>query len=344
MKNIIQIAHVTSIPGPVQTLAEFIENKKYNLKKIYFQLDGRNNLFYIKDFFLALIKISKEKKIDIGIGMNCFDTLPLLLLRKFKNIRKIIFFNTDFSRKRFSNKLLNFIYISIDKYCAKKADIICCNSQRTINKRVDEDVDFKKIIYTPNGVFVKKIKKIKKGKYNKKLVFIGHITKEHGLMDILKCILKNNLVLEVIGDGPELENYKKYVIKNKIESRVNFLGRKTHEEVIDYLSDFNGFGLAPYSNLTNDWTYYCDPVKIKEYLSCLVPVITSSVVEVSSYIKDNNIGFVYSNAPELRNILLTINKMTDFEYQEMIRKLKKLQIKFDLEKIYSNLLLPFLSI
>lgn len=340
-KKVIQIAHVTSIPGPVQTLAEFIENEKYDLKKIYFRLNNKSSLFYIKDFLLVLKKIFKEKDIDIGIGMNCFDTLPLLLLKKFKNIKQIVFFNTDFSRNRFGNQLLNFMYISIDKYCAKKADFICCNSQRTIKERIKEGIDLKKIIYTPNGVFLKKIKKLDKGKYNKKLVFIGHITKEHGLIDILKRMQKNNLFLEVIGSGLDLDFYKSYINNNNLESRVKFLGQKNHDEVLSYLSDFNGFGLAPYSDSFSDWTYYCDPVKVKEYLACLVPVIISSVPEVSNYIKDNKIGFVYKDSFEFEKILKKINTMDNKIYKNMVKNLKKIRGEFDLEKIYSNMFNKF---
>jgi glycosyltransferase involved in cell wall biosynthesis len=59
------------------------------------------------------------------------------------------------------------------------------------------------------------------------------------------------------------------------------------------MQKFSGFGLAPYT-LDNKWTYYCSPMKVVEYLACGVPVLMSSVPEISSYIKENGLGIVYS--------------------------------------------------
>lgn len=328
--KIIQVAHVTNTPGPVQTLAEFLENDSKNIvKKYWFALE--NGYFgYIVDFWKAYQKIKKEKTIDIAIGMNCFDTLPLILLRK-NRIKKIVFFGTDFARKRFKNPILNWFYIKIDGYCAKKADWVCCNSQRTIKQRLVEGVNKNKIIYTPNGLFLKKTKTIKK-EYKKKLVFIGRIDKEHGLLTLISRVNKASIKMDVIGDGPELDNLKKKYSSDKI----NFLGRKSHNEVLKYLVNFRGFGVAPY-NRVSDWTYYCDPVKVKEYLAFGIPIIISDVPEISERIKNEKLGYVFKNKEELRTILKQIKMLKGNDYQEMVKRISKIRINFDLNKIYKNM-------
>lgn len=329
--NIIQVAHVTNTPGPVQTLVEFLENNSKNIvKKYWFALE--NGYFgYVVDFWKAYQKIKKEKKLDIAIGMNCFDTLPLILLRK-NRIKKIVFFGTDFSRKRFSNKILNFVYVVIDRYCAKKSDFVCCNTQRTINQRINEGINSEKIIYTPNGVFLNKIKVGEKKNYDRKLVYVGHVSKEHGLENLIRLVIKTKLVLDVIGDGPDLENLK----KKYFDERVKFLGRKSHNEVLKYLVDFRGFGVAPYNRIS-DWTYYCDPVKIKEYLAFGIPIIISDVPEISERIKNEKLGYVFKNKEELRTILKQIKMLKGNYYQEMVKRISKIRINFDLNKIYKNM-------
>ncbi len=152
-KRIIQLAHVTNTPGPVQTLAEFLEkNNKNRVKKYWFNLEN-GYLGYLSDFGKAYRKIKKEKKIDIAIGMNCFDTLPLILLRK-NRIKKVVLFGTDFSRKRYHSPILNWLYVAIDKYCAKRSDFVCGNSQRAVKQRLAEGVDKDKIIYEPQVGFL----------------------------------------------------------------------------------------------------------------------------------------------------------------------------------------------
>lgn len=331
-RKIVQLAHVTDIPGPVQTLAEFItKNKTNDLTKIYFDLNNGKVLGYISDFFEAWRKIKNENQIDIAIGMNCFDTLPLVWLRK-NRIKKIILFGTDFSRKRFKNPILNWVYVSIDRYCAKKADFVCSNSRRTINQRLVEGVDNDKLIYVPNGVFLRKVKANQNKNFEKKLVFIGHVTKEHGLHKIMELVLKNELTLDVIGDGPELNNLR----QRYKDKKINFRGKKSHTEVMRYLANFGGFGLASYV-LELDWTYYCDPVKVKEYLVNEVPVIISDVPEISKEIKDNNWGYVFRNKKQLTKILKKIKTMTSHDYYLMINKIKGIKTEFDLDEIYTKM-------
>lgn len=330
--KIIQVAHVTKTPGPVQTLAEFLENDSKNIvKKYWFALE--NGYFgYVVDFLKAYQKIKKEKKIDIAIGMNCFDTLPFILLRK-NRIKKIVFFGTDFARKRFKNPILNWFYIKIDGYCAKKADWVCCNSQRTIKQRLVEGVNKNKIIYTPNGIFLKKTKTIKK-EYEKKLVFVGRIDKEHGLLTLISRVDNSNIKMDIIGDGPELPNLQ---IKFKRSKYIKFLGQKTHDEAIEYLLDFGGFGVAPYIKTGLDWTYYCDPVKVKEYLACGVPVIVSDVPEIAKVIKKEEFGFVYKNKKDLEMVLDQLKKIDRNDYQQMVKRIKLFRLNFDLNKIYERI-------
>ena len=360
MTTIVQVAHITRIPGPVQSLGRFLKQKKeITCYQILHPLD--NSLFYSalvkKDkeivkkkrialgpkkyfisFFLTLKWLKKlPKKIDLAIGMNCFDTLALLTAKKLKlkKIDQIVFFNTDFSRKRFTNTLLNSLYINIDKFAAKSADFLCCNTKRTIKARIKEGIGKEKIIYTPNGVFLKEIGPIKKNKtYQPQLVYVGHLAAGHDLPQAIRALKNTKLKLIIIGSGPEENSLKLLVKKQKLEKQVSFLGFMDHQKVINFLKNFSGFGLAPYSK-NHDWTYYADPVKIKEYLACLVPPITTDTTEISQIIKKNNLGFVYQK--NLKKVFQKIASLENRQYQKIVESIEKHQKDFDYQKIYLSI-------
>lgn len=357
--TVLQTAHVTKVYGPVQSLAKFIsEKKRFDFCQIIHPLNNnaspesvflrngkkisevRINTYSIFRYFLDFIITSYwlfklPKKIDIGFGMNSFDTLPLVIFRH--KINKIVFFNTDFARNRFNNKLINSIYVSIDKYCAQKADLVCCNTNRTINARIDEGINKNKLLLTPNGVNFDKIGKIKpKTKYSKSLIYVGYLSKEHGLQTVIKELPKLDLKLIVIGSGEYERKLKNLVKKLNLDDSVTFLGNLKHQQVINILKKFGGFGLAPYNN-SSEWTYYCDPVKIKEYLACYVPVIISSRPEVSETIAREKLGFRYTNEDEIKTILEKVRKMSEKEYKETQENISKFRNEFNLNTIYQNM-------
>ena len=359
MKTVIQVAHITQTPGPVQFLADYlIKEKGANLYQIYHPLNQdslpksflAHNQKIIKElnfrapaiirYFIDaiitsywLLKLPEE--VDLGIGMNCFDTLPLIIFRK--KIKKIIFFNTDFSRKRFNNPLINSLYVKVDQFCAKKADLLCCNTQRTIRARTSEGVDKKKLLFTPNGVFFNLLGKVNPHKtYKKSLFYIGYISKEHGLQRVIKLLPKFDISLVIAGGGEYENELKQLVRKLKLENKVKFLGRIEHNKVIEKLKKFSGFGLAPYND-SNEWTKYCDPVKVKEYLSCFVPVIISDIPEVARLVKEKRLGFVYKDEKDLAKIIKLITEMKQDEYQELLDNIKNVRSSFDLEIIYEKI-------
>ena len=361
MKKILVVAHVTNTPGPVQFVGEYFEKKGYEVHKIYHPLDnnpisayivndkskdlvhkrfcGIKRLFFDFYYTYKILKKIRKEKFEYVIGMNCFDMLSIILFKQLINARKKIFFNVDFSRNRFANKVLNKIYVLIDKSVASKSDVLCCNTQRTIQERVREGVPAEKIIYTPNGVFWDKFNIYIKEKtdINKAIIFVGSLSKEHGLQEVIPLLKKIQIKFYIIGSGDYEDELKKMaMLHDLLDERIFFLGHMKHEEVIEYLSNFNGFGIAPYS-LYSDWVYYCDPVKVKEYLALRLPVIISSVPEISETISQKEIGFRYSNITDLTHILKKLSTYSNEEYLQNIANINNFSDSIDLNTIYSKL-------
>jgi len=358
--TILQVAHITQTPGPVQSLSRFIgEEKKGDFYRIYHPLSGdlsysslfkngqllkKKKIFlpgpakYFETFFTTLGWLKfLPKEIDLAIGMNCFDTAALLVAKKVrtKKLSQIIFFNTDFSRHRFQNLILEKIYLGLDRFSAKEADFLCVNTQRTVRARIKEGIKKDKIIYTPNGVFLKDIGIIKEKKeFSHELVYVGRLDRDHDLKAVFRALSKVDLKLFIIGSGPEEENLRRLAKKYRLKNRVFFLGRKNHPEVIRFLKNFSGFGLAPYSS-QSDWTYYADPVKIKEYLACLVPPITNNITEIARLVKSKRLGFVYQN--NLGEILPKVASLNNKDYQGIIRNITRQKLLLDYAVIYRKI-------
>ena len=95
-------------------------------------------------------------------------------------------------------------------------------------------------------------------------------------------------------------------------------------------------GLAPYLPDPKNFTYYAEPGKIKEYLSCGVPVITTGVAEISADLERSRVGFVikYCRRDLIRCIL------NFFMNDELLETYKKNAINFILQynadRIFKN--------
>jgi glycosyltransferase involved in cell wall biosynthesis len=124
-----------------------------------------------------------------------------------------------------------------------------------------------------------------------KFIFIGSVTKEHGLYDLIENIYPLVARLVLIGYGDDWDRVVRLCEEKNIKTEIYY--KKDHEFCISYMKEFDGFGLAPY-NLSSKWTYYCSPLKVVEYVACGLPVLMSSLPEIAGYIEENNLGIVYN--------------------------------------------------
>lgn len=105
------------------------------------------------------------------------------------------------------------------------------------------------------------------------LGFIGVIREQQGL-DLIFRHLKGagNVRLEVIGDGYFLPHYKALAVKLGVSHKVKFLGFVEDKNAV--ISGWD-IGMALYENKADNVSKYCEPTKIKDYLECGLPVITT---------------------------------------------------------------------
>ena len=368
MKRVLVASHVSQVYAPTYPLIRFLKNKSVDLicilhpftesgitttklevyqgerlvKRKEVRLLGK--VFWInflRDFLITLFySFLNIKNFDVFIGVNSLNTLPGLIIKFFSPKKRIVYYSADYSPKRFKNPLFNQFYLWLDKFCSQKADFTWSVSERIREVKKSFGVSERKNILVPNGVHLVDIKKkdISLVKKNS-LVYVGHLTKTKGVQDIIlgfrKALVYNKrLTLKIIGKGPYEKRLKSLVKKEKLSKQVKFLGALTNKQVLELISRC-AVGLAPY-NLSEAYTYYCDPVKVKEYLAVGCPVIISDVPHVAHLIKKESCGEVIGNFKE--DLVKAIETILGSEKKYIAYRKQAMAVgkRFDWDRIYTQ--------
>ena len=148
-------------------------------------------------------------------------------------------------------------------YCDKTANELIVPTKKTYDLFKEKYEVDKNIHIIPTGIEIerfykenvnkKKVTNLKKDfmllKDDFAIVFVGRISKEKNITFLLesqKEIVKKNdsIKLIIIGDGPDIDEYKKYVQKQKLSDNVIFTGKVPRDEVPCYYQLADVFATA----------------------------------------------------------------------------------------------------
>lgn len=182
---------------------------------------------------------------------------------------------------------------------------------------------------------IKRFKEINKTiGYNKVITlgFIGVIREQQGLDLVFKYLSKSqsNCRLEVVGDGYKLQFYKDMANKLGILNKVTFYGFVPNADSIIRKWDI---GLALYENRKDNVSWYCEPTKIKEYLSYSLPVIATKTTYFYKELAKYSAGCVVGeNTESLGKAILKIKE----NYNTYLRGAIKTVNKYNYEAWYNK--------
>lgn len=289
-------------------------------------------LIYFKDVLYTICwTLRCPKKFDLYVGADPLNAFSGIILRTIGKVKKVVFYTIDYVPKRFNNRLLNWIYHAIDRFCARHCDCVWNLSARMIAARQKEGL--KKVdnqIVVPIGVRFERIKRSEAGRINRnQLVYMGHLRKGQGLellIDSLADIIAKNpyIKLTIIGTGELESNLKNRVKDLNLESQVEFKGYiDSHEDVENILTNC-GIGLSLYEPHSDSFTWYTDPGKPKQYLACGLPVIITRVPWIAEEIERIPMGIAINyNKEELVKAITRL--MTD---DELCKKCRENAIRY----------------
>ena len=315
---------------------------------------GPEVLYFFKDFFYNLVFFIfiYRAKVDVFFGVNNFNAFSGIILRKLGKVDKVVYYVIDYVPNRFSNKVINSIYRTVEFFCVKHADVTWNVSPLMSQARIQDGLDKKylaKQLTVPVGCHPIS-KEREKPKINKntefRLAFLGSLVPEQGVdlaLDTLAVLATKYPLtkLIIIGSGNQ-ETYLKVKAKElKIKNNVEFKGYIVEDsKVLKILSSCH-IGLAPYKLEKNSYKKYSDPSKIKSYFAAGLPVIITNISYMTKLIEEKNVGIVVKdNTKDLQAaIFQLIENSADYTLKQS--NVYQLAQELDWSKIFSK---AFLSL
>lgn len=352
MKKIFLLTHSLGITGQIDYYREYLFRRHHQARVYYLthpldDYQGRESCFWdgrrrirsierrggtisnlLRDIYISLL-IMRKVEIDEFVGADNLCLLIGLIAQKIfgKKYGRIVFYASDFSRNHFGGRLMNFFYLKLESFVLKRADLVISNTFRAQRERKKLGLDHRGLVI-PNGAFLRKKvfhkKNISKGRF----VFVGNVTREHGLLEMVSFLGDQIKLLVVIGQGERIDELMKICQKKSIQ--LKFYLKKDYEFVINFLQEFEGYGLAPYQ-IDAESTFFRAPLKASEYISCGVPVILPKIIEIASDISRENFGIAYKDMTDLKPQLMGFND------KDFFRRAKKFYAQFNWDILYQRM-------
>lgn len=310
--------------------------------------------------FKDLFKINKgierlidDKVVIYGIVPVLLFLLPTISGLKNKGV-KIIVDVEDAPRyaENYPYRLFNFYMKRKYQRLFNIADKVISVSKYLRNELVHSfNINEKKIEIIPNGVDTSHFKrskinrKILREKYNIKnddIIFIysGAMTNimfPKEIISIFKLAIKKNpkIKLFLVGNSqpPEyIKDIKVCIKRLKLEKNIKYLGHFDFEKMPKILS-IGDVGLVPFKK--DILTDAASPLKIFEYMSMGLPVVSTNVKGIQEVIKDGYNGIIAKNDEEFISALIGISE------GEKYRKLSKNAMKTAYYYSWENLARKF---
>ncbi len=289
------------------------ELKKNKIKLVEIE---ETKTFYAMFKIRKFIEKNKNKKIFFISNINYSNVLSIIFLRKFENLKIILYERTPIQELNFSyceilRFIKNLIIRILIKYTYPKADKIIANSKTTSK---DLSLHIKKRVKT---IYSKSIKKIFKYKQVKKsdvtnILWVGRFSNEKSFVTLIDAIylLKSlKIKITVLGDSPEKEIYVKKIKQLNLKKSFKFLGYKSKIDTI-----FKNSNLYVSTSL-----YESFPNSIIQAINYSLPIISSkSFGGVNEILKNQTYGTFYEagNSRDLADKILNfIKKPKKFLYK-----------------------------
>ena len=222
------------------------------------------------------------------------------------------------------NKIRNKIFEVIEYITLKFADIIVVSSYHNKEYLTQKyKIQGKEIKVIHNFIDTNIFKEIPQKQYANRLIFIGRLTKEKNLFNLIDAISKTELILDIYGKGDlqdELQNF----VKTK-GATVNFKGTVSNNTLPSILNRYRYYILPS--------LFEGMPKTLLEAMACGCVCIGTDVAGINEVVEDGKTGFL-AKGVDSESILITINKAIKLSNNAMISQAaSRVQARFSLESI-----------
>lgn len=158
----------------------------------------------------------------------------------------------------------------------------------------------------PNFNLAKKRKSLGLSKDDFVILFVGRIGKEKNidlLLESMPYLIKegsHKIKLLIVGDGPDIEEYKNYVSTNKLTKNVIFTGKVPWEDIPSYYLSANIFATASVTETQG--------LTVIEALGASLPVVCINDESFNETIINNLNGKIFETKEEYQKAILELYK------------------------------------
>jgi glycosyltransferase involved in cell wall biosynthesis len=301
-------------PNPSNLKAEELNNG-FKIIRVSSQLDNTKYFYGLNfEIYKYLKNHYKDLNPDIVHVHGYHHLMPIesihIIKRMDPNIPLIFSPYLDVARGRFAGKYLWNLYNIFARTVFSKSDNVTCCSQFESANIQKIGVENEKITVIPLGVDIINLKKDHKDKKLKKtinLLYTGHIIPRKGVDYILKTlhslVHKNgieNVVLTVVGEGPEKNKLIKMADRLEISDHIQWKSFLSREELINLIQESDIYLLLSRSEAYG--------IAVAEALALGTPCIISHRTALKEF--SNEIGCYTVEYPpvpdDVANIVLKI--------------------------------------
>ena len=183
------------------------------------------------------------------------------------------------------------------------------------------------VYIVPTGIDVEKFYKEKNSKINvaKKrkelsigsddfvILFVGRVASEKNIELLLSSMrsfinTSSKIKLLVVGDGPDMDRYKNYVSKNKLDEVVIFAGKVPWDKINEYYLISNCFATASHTETQG--------LTVIEAMAASLPVVCIDDESFADTVIDGLNGLVFNSKREYKKCILKL-----FQDKDLFKKL-----------------------
>lgn len=258
--------------------------------------------FKLRDFLSVLDWGLRDRTVfDVFIGFEAINALAGVFLRRLGKVKKVVYYVSDYSPNRYSQRWFNALYLWLDRQAAMRSDVIWDVSPAMQPARMSTGLDTKRsapVLIVPNALYPKQIRSLPSEKRQKDtLVFMGTLGVENGpdaAIESLPYVLKKipDATLHIVGGGADETRLKNLALSIGVSKAVVFHGFiADREKVSETIRRFQ-IALAPYKYIHGSARLYGDATKIRAYMAAGLPTITTPVPPLGRVIKKAGAGII----------------------------------------------------
>jgi len=271
------------------------------------------DVVFVRDFPLimpaAVVKLFLGSKIIFFLGTMPTD---LAASRKFARIRKLYYVFFQLVGKRFVDYFLANGLVTKEYFLKMgiREDGIKIMTEDVVNR------DMKLIANTSKGNVRERFSI---GNDKKIILSVGRLVKEKGFEKLFKAfsnLLRDDLVLLIVGDGDYREELINFAHKLGIDKKILFAGHVSRQEIWNFYKDADVFILLSFSE--------GNPTVFREAMYMEVPVIGSKIDPIREFVgRDGERGFIWDEDDGIEDFRRKVDSCLDqLRNQEIIKKAK----------------------